>query len=143
MAAQVRSGLALLATGLVIVVALVVLHRMVFVLKGDPAATVAIIAFSDFQCPYCRVFAQDTWPALQKEYIDTGQVRFAFRHLPLDSIHLQARRIAEAAECASRHSSFREIDMFDRLRIEELVLVPTAWYGRAWPGPTRIAHQNA
>lgn len=75
-------------------------------LKGDPAAPVAIVAFSDFQCPYCRVFAQDTWPALQKALVDTGKVQFAFRHLPLDSIHPQARRIAAGAECARQLGRF-------------------------------------
>lgn len=73
---------------------------------GNPGAKVAIIAYSDFQCPYCGVFARDTWPALQKEYVNTGKVIFAFRHLPLDSIHPKARQIAEAAECARRQGRF-------------------------------------
>lgn len=77
-------------------------------LKGDPKAAVAIIGFSDFQCPFCRVFAHDTWPELQKQFVDTGQVQFAFRHLPLDSRHPQARRIGAGAECARQQGKFWE-----------------------------------
>jgi protein-disulfide isomerase len=76
--------------------------------KGDPNAKVAIVAYSDFQCPYCGVFARDTWPALQKDYVETGKVIFVFRHLPLDSIHPKARKIAEAAECARQQGKFWE-----------------------------------
>jgi|CXWK01.1.fsa_nt_gi protein-disulfide isomerase len=77
-------------------------------IKGDRNARVAIIVYSDFQCPYCGVFARETWPALQKEFVDTGKVLFAFRHLPLDSIHPKARRVAEAAECARQQGKFWE-----------------------------------
>jgi protein-disulfide isomerase len=77
-------------------------------LLGDPKAPVAIVAFSDFQCPYCRVFAQDIWPAVQKQFVETGQVQVAFRHLPLDSLHPLARRIAAGAECARQQGRFWE-----------------------------------
>lgn len=87
-------------------------------LKGDPKAPVAIIAYSDFQCPYCRVFAQTIWPELQRTLIDTGQAQFAFRHLPLDAIHPQARRIGTVAECARQSGKFWEFHdvAFERQR---------------------------
>ncbi len=75
-------------------------------LTGDLTAKVAIIEFSDFQCPYCRTFALGVWPELQRQYVDTGKVLFAFRHMPLDSIHPRARALAEAAECARRQDNF-------------------------------------
>ena len=76
--------------------------------KGDRSAKVGIVAFSDFQCPYCRAFAENIWPDLQRNYIDTGKVVFAFRHMPLDSIHPMARAVAEASECARRQGRFWE-----------------------------------
>lgn len=87
-------------------------------LKGDPKAPVAIIAYSDFQCPYCRVFAQTIWPELQRTLIDTGQAQFGFRHLPLDSIHPLARRIGTGAECARQLGKFWEFHdaAFERQR---------------------------
>ena len=82
-------------------------------LKGNPAARVAIVEFSDFQCPYCAKFAHSTLPDLAKRYIDSGQVLFAFRHFPLEKIHPSAKRAAEAAECARRQDMFWPIH--DRL----------------------------
>jgi protein-disulfide isomerase len=76
--------------------------------KGSSTAKVGIVVFSDFQCPYCGVFARETWPALQKEFVDTGKVLVAFRHLPLDSIHPKARIVAAAAECARQQGRFWE-----------------------------------
>ena len=74
---------------------------------GAAAAKVAIIEFSDFECPYCARFFQDALPELRAKYIDTGKVRLAFRHLPLP-MHQRARAAAEAAECARRQSRFWE-----------------------------------
>lgn len=54
---------------------------------GSKAAQVGIIEFSDFECPFCRRFAVETYPAIKEAYIDTGLVRLAFHHLPLERIH--------------------------------------------------------
>lgn len=82
-------------------------------LIGNPNARVGLLVFSDFECPYCGDFARDTWPALEERYVRTGQVLVAFRHLPIEQIHLHARRAAEAAVCAGRQGRFW--DMHDRL----------------------------
>jgi protein-disulfide isomerase len=72
---------------------------------GATSAKVALIAYSDFECPYCQRFAVDTWPALKAQYIDQGKLRFVFRHFPL-AIHPQATSAAVAAECAGRQGQF-------------------------------------
>jgi protein-disulfide isomerase len=74
---------------------------------GDPNAPVGMIVFSDFECPFCGRFAQETLPELQARYIDPGQMFLVFRHLPLP-IHAQARPAAEASECAARQGKFWE-----------------------------------
>lgn len=73
---------------------------------GNRTAKVAVIAFSEFQCPYCGVFARDTWPTLERSFVQSGKVLFAFRHLPLESIHPFAAQAAQAAECAGRQGKF-------------------------------------
>lgn len=72
---------------------------------GNSDARVAIIEYSDFQCPFCRTFARDTLPELKRRYADTGKVIFVFRHLPAESRKF-ALRAAESAECARRQGKF-------------------------------------
>ena len=75
-------------------------------IKGATGARVAVIEYSDFQCPFCVKFARETFPLLQKTYIDSGKVKFAFRHLPLPSIHPRAIAAAQAAVCSGRQGKF-------------------------------------
>ena len=67
---------------------------------GSADAKVTIIEFSDYQCPYCKMFADETYATLIADYVDTGRVRYAFRDLPLDTIHPAAVIAARAAHCA-------------------------------------------
>ena len=69
--------------------------------KGPETAPVTIVAFSDFQCPYCRYFADMLREVLPDE---KDRIRIVFHHLPL-SIHAWARSAAEAAACAQLQSS--------------------------------------
>jgi protein-disulfide isomerase len=62
--------------------------------------------YGDFQCPYCTA-AQSILRRV-RERLD-GQLRFAFRHLPLTEIHPDAERAAEAAEAAAAQGSFWEM----------------------------------
>ncbi|RPJ29645.1 MAG: hypothetical protein EHM33_00235 [Chloroflexi bacterium] len=48
---------------------------------GDPNAPIVIEEFSDFQCPFCEQFHQNTEPLLRQYYIDTGTVRFVYRSM--------------------------------------------------------------
>lgn len=74
--------------------------------RGNAAAKVVVIEFSDFQCPFCGSFANETQPELVAKYVDTGKVAWSFRQLPLPEIHRQAVSAAEAAECAGRQGRF-------------------------------------
>lgn len=75
-------------------------------LKGDRGARVALIEYSDFQCPYCAKFANETLPDLERKYVESGKVLLAFRNLPLENIHPFAFHAAEAAACAGRQGKF-------------------------------------
>jgi protein-disulfide isomerase len=69
-------------------------------LIGDPDAPITIVEYSDYQCPFCSRHYSQTFPLLQKNYIETGIVRYVFKDFPLTSIHPQAVKAAEAARCA-------------------------------------------
>ncbi len=77
--------------------------------KGNPDATVTIVEFSDFQCPFCKRFQETTLPLIQKNYIDTGKVKFVYRDFPIQSLHPNgAVPAALASECADEQGMFWE-----------------------------------
>jgi protein-disulfide isomerase len=71
---------------------------------GPKDAPLLIVEFSDFECPFCKRFHEDTLTPLLNEY--EGLVRFVYRDFPLDSIHPRAQIAAEAAECANEQGRF-------------------------------------
>lgn len=73
---------------------------------GSPAAPITVYEMSDFQCPYCRRHAVDVFPALEREYINTGKVHWIFINFPLTSIHPNAAAAAELALCGARVGKF-------------------------------------
>ena len=81
-------------------------------IQGDSSARVWIVEVSDFQCPYCRMWHDSTYPALQREYVQTGKARLAYVNLPLPS-HRNAWPAAEAAMCSGVQGKFWE--MHDKL----------------------------
>src|SRR5215471_18937715 len=70
---------------------------------GPTTAPVTIVEFSDFQCPYCRQ-AQGTLKQLMAAY--EGKIKLVYRDFPLRSIHPQAQKAAEAAQCAAEQQQF-------------------------------------
>src|SRR5207245_2848170 len=67
--------------------------------KGSSGAPITVYEMSDFQCPYCREFALNTMPKLERQYIRTGKVRFIYINLPLINVHKNAAAAAQAAMC--------------------------------------------
>jgi protein-disulfide isomerase len=89
-------------------------------LRGTGKAAIAIVEFSDFQCPYCGSYARDTFPAVAASLVDSGRADYYFRHLPLDQLHSRAVEAATAAECAGEQGRFWE--MHDRLFADQSAL---------------------
>ncbi|OUR88211.1 hypothetical protein A9Q81_24390 [Gammaproteobacteria bacterium 42_54_T18] len=75
---------------------------------GDKAAKVAIVEFSDFQCPYCKRFAESAFREIKRDYIDTGKVKYIMRDFPL-GFHAQAKQAAVASRCASAQGALLEM----------------------------------
>lgn len=65
-------------------------------IRGNKDAKVSIIEFSDMDCPFCQRF-HATMEEVMKEYGD--QINWVYRHFPLTSLHPEAEKKAEAAEC--------------------------------------------
>jgi len=77
-------------------------------IQGDSAAPVWVIVASDFQCPYCRTWHDETYATLVKDYVRTGKIRMAYLNYPISS-HRNAWPAAEAAMCASVQGMFWEM----------------------------------
>jgi len=73
---------------------------------GPADAPIVIVEFSDFQCPFCKRFYDETYQQLLSAY--PGKIRFVYRHLPLTSIHPEAFPSAEASMCANEQNAFAE-----------------------------------
>jgi protein-disulfide isomerase len=73
---------------------------------------VALVEFSDYECQFCAQHARMTEPKLVKQFVETGVMRHIVLNYPL-SIHADALKASEAAECAARQGRFWE--MHDRL----------------------------
>ncbi len=69
-------------------------------IRGDLNASVMVIEFSDFECPFCKSF-HATMKQVMGNYEKDGKVAWVYRHFPLDQIHSKARKEAQAAECAA------------------------------------------
>jgi len=98
-------------------------------LKGNAQAVLTMVEFSDFQCPYCKRHVDTTVPELEKDYVTSGKVRYAFVDFPLESIHPQAFKAAEASHCAEEQQHFWE--MHDRLFANQEALTPEDLVGHA------------
>ncbi len=83
--------------------------------RGDPGANVVMKEFSDYQCPYCARYAQQTMPSLDQKYVAAGEMMIVFYDFPLTNIHPQATAAAAAARCAGAQSAAAYWGMHDLL----------------------------
>jgi len=74
---------------------------------GNANAPVTIIAFVDYECPFCKQFLNNTLPQIEEEYINSGKVKVVFRDLPLET-HSNAKKLAQFAHYYHRKSGFSE-----------------------------------
>ncbi len=83
--------------------------------RGDLNAPILMETFSDFQCPYCSRFTNETMPGLLENQIANGEVVMVFFDFPLSTIHPQAAAAANAARCAGEGGAAAYWAMHDRL----------------------------
>lgn len=90
-------------------------------MTGNLQASVAVVEFGDFECPACGR-AEEGVREIRRKYGD--QVRFVFRHFPLERIHPFALKAAQASECAAEQGKFW--DAVDKLYAGQSDLSETA-----------------
>ena len=73
--------------------------------RGDPNAPVIIKEYSDYQCPFCSRFYDETLPAIEEKQLANGDAVLVFYDFPLNNIHPQASAAANAARCAGEQSA--------------------------------------
>jgi Na+/H+ antiporter NhaA len=90
--------------------------------RGPEKSLVTVVEYGDFECPFCG----QAEPAVRKLLRDFGDVRYVWRHLPLNDVHPHAQLASEAAEAASRQGAFWEMhdllyDHQDALSARDLI----------------------
>jgi Na+/H+ antiporter NhaA len=87
--------------------------------RGSEDAPVTLVEYGDYECPYCG----------QAEVVIRGlldsfgtDLRYVWRHLPLNDVHPNAQMAAEAAEAAGAQGAFWE--MHDKLLAHQDALTP-------------------
>lgn len=84
-------------------------------------AKVAIVEFSDFECPYCQKFHKDSYDTLVKDYVDTGKAVISFRDYPLPFHEPKASIAAETAQCVKEAKGDAAYFKFSKLYFENTV----------------------
>lgn len=73
--------------------------------EGSPTAPVVVVNFSDYGCPYCARFAQESYPALAREFVQTGQVLYKYVPFAMGTF-FNGKQAARASECAAEQGKF-------------------------------------
>jgi protein-disulfide isomerase len=74
-------------------------------IDGPESASVWMIVISDFQCPFCKRWHEQTGTRLHAQYVRPGKIRVAYLNLPI-STHRNAQPAHEAAMCAAEQGGF-------------------------------------
>jgi protein-disulfide isomerase len=90
--------------------------------KGSKSARLALIEFTDYQCPFCARHLTQTAPQIDKDYIQSGRVKYVLKDFPIQSIHPQAFKGHEAAHCAGEQGKYWE--MHGRLFANQKAMSP-------------------
>ncbi|MFQ5915733.1 MAG: DsbA family protein [Nitrospinota bacterium] len=77
--------------------------------KGSKNAKLTLIEFSDYECPFSARHFRQTMPELEKNYIQTGKVKYVLRDFPIVRIHRRAFKAHEAANCAEEQGKYWEV----------------------------------
>ena len=77
------------------------------VVVGDPSAPITVVEYADFACGACATFALTTWPAVFRDYVETGQVQWRLVFFELG--FRNSEKGARAGQCAARQNRFWEM----------------------------------
>jgi len=91
-------------------------------IRGPEDAPVTLLEYGDFECPYCG----RAEPVIRELLTDRGDIRYVWRHLPLNDVHTHAQLAAEGSEAAHQQGRFWEmhdllLEHQDELRPGDLI----------------------
>jgi protein-disulfide isomerase len=89
---------------------------------GDADAPVTLVEFTDDQCPFCRRHYTNVMPALLKNYVNTGKLKYVLRDYPIPQLHPDAMKAAEAAHCAGDQGQYWK--MHDLIFLNQRQIAP-------------------
>ena len=92
--------------------------------RGNPNAPIAIVEFSDLECPFCARIH----PTLQRIVEKNEDVKWVFRHFPLSTIHSRALSAAVASECIAKLGTNDHFWAFTDEALANQRLLEDAWY---------------
>ena len=110
-------------------------------MSGAAGAKVALVEFSDYECPFCIRHFQQTAPLIDQTYIQTGKIRYVFRDFPIAENHPQAIRAHVAAHCANEQGKFWQLH--DRLFTKPGTHEPSDLVARAKEAGLNVAAYEA
>ena len=67
-----------------------------------------VIEFTDYQCPFCGRFANETFGRVIRDYVTSGRVQYVLKTFPLEDAHPLAAKLAQAAACAGEQGKYWE-----------------------------------
>jgi protein-disulfide isomerase len=83
--------------------------------RGNANAPLTLVEYSDFLCPFCGRYSNQTLPTLLEKYGRTGQVKFVLRDFPIAALHPTAPKSAAAARCVGEQGAARFWRMYESL----------------------------
>ncbi|MEX2180858.1 MAG: thioredoxin domain-containing protein [Gemmatimonadaceae bacterium] len=91
-------------------------------IKGGDRAPVWVVVVSDFQCPFCKRWHDETAPRIEREYVRSGKVRVAYLNFPI-ATHRNAQPAHELAMCGAEQDRFWPV-------ADALFATQASWKGR-------------
>jgi len=79
---------------------------------------VALVEFSDFECPFCQRFHGDTFDQIISDYVDSGEIIYVYRDFPLSFHEPKASEAASAANCVQKVAGNEKYFEFSKLYYE-------------------------
>lgn len=67
------------------------------VVWGNPDAPVQIVEYASLTCPHCATLHTQVLPQIKENFVETGKVKFVYRHLPWDNLAMAAAKISSCA----------------------------------------------
>lgn len=91
-------------------------------IKGNKdTAKVAVVEFSDYECPFCQRFHNDTYDQIISKYVDSGDVIYVYRDFPLSFHEPKASEAASAANCVREVAGDDKYYEFAKLYYEQTI----------------------